>query len=112
MGESARMHPAAAAQEVGTLHTPPVTGMPDGFDAMRQEIERRGLARNAIALFSAHQMSTCRIGRDRRSSVADPNGEVWGIRGLYVTDASAFPSASGVNPMLTVMAKIGRASCR
>jgi choline dehydrogenase-like flavoprotein len=71
---------------------------------MRHAIERRGVARNAVALFSAHQMSTCRIGKDRRSSVAAPNGEVWGIRGLYVADASAFPSASGVNPMLTVMA--------
>jgi len=112
MVESARIHLAAGAQEVGTLHTPPVTGMPGGFEAMRQEIERRGLARNAVALFSAHQMSTCRIGRDRRSSVADPNGEVWGVRGLYVTDASAFPSASGVNPMLTVMAMARRTAER
>src|SRR5207245_11666200 len=95
MGESARMHPAAAAQEVGTLHTPPVIGVPGGFEAMRQEIERRGVARNAVALFSAHQMSTCRIGRDRRSCVADPNRGGWGVRGLHGTDASALPCASG-----------------
>jgi choline dehydrogenase-like flavoprotein len=49
-------------------------------------------------------MSTARMGADPRRSVADPDGWVRGVRGLAVADASAFPSASGVNPMLTVMA--------
>jgi choline dehydrogenase-like flavoprotein len=29
---------------------------------------------------------------------------VFGVKGLYVADASAFPSSSGVNPMISVMA--------
>jgi choline dehydrogenase-like flavoprotein len=29
---------------------------------------------------------------------------VFGVSGLYVADASAFPGSSGVNPMITVMA--------
>jgi choline dehydrogenase-like flavoprotein len=44
--------------------------------------------------------------------VADPDGKVWGVHGLYVTDASAFPTASGVNPMLTAMALAMRTSER
>jgi choline dehydrogenase-like flavoprotein len=62
------------------------------------------LAANRSLLFSAHQMSTCRIGRDARTAVCDENGQVFGVRGLFVADASAFPASIGVNPMITVMA--------
>ena len=72
----------------------------------------RGVVTNRVTLFSAHQMSSCRIGRDRASSVADPDGQVWDVRGLFITDASAFPSAAGVNPMLTVMALARRTAQR
>ena len=51
-----------------------------------------------------HPAGTCRMGADPRTSVCDENGEVHGTRGLFVADASAFPAASGVNPMVTVMA--------
>ena len=56
-------------------------------------------------------MSTARMG-GRRDAVADPEGRVRGVRGLYVADASGFPSASGVNPMLTVMALARRNAVR
>jgi len=104
MVEAARIHAAAGARRIFTLHTPPLDLEATRVDDLVAEIGRRGIAANRVTLFSAHQMSSCRIGRDRASSVADPDGRVWGVRGLYVTDASAFPSASGVNPMTTVMA--------
>jgi choline dehydrogenase-like flavoprotein len=60
--------------------------------------------RNWSTLFSAHQMGTCRMGNDPRTSVCDERGAVRGVHGLFVADASAFPGSSGVNPMITVMA--------
>jgi choline dehydrogenase-like flavoprotein len=62
------------------------------------------LLANRVLLFTAHQMSTCRIGTSPRDSVAGPDGRVHGVPGLYVTDASAMPTASGVNPVLSLMA--------
>ena len=53
---------------------------------------------------SAHQMGTCRMSSHAGGGVVDSKGRVWGTKGLYVADASVFPSASGVNPMVTVMA--------
>ena len=53
---------------------------------------------------SAHQMGTCRMSAKAEDGVVDDRGKVWGRDGLYVADASVFPSASGVNPMITVMA--------
>jgi choline dehydrogenase-like flavoprotein len=48
-------------------------------------------------------MGTARMGAPGAGAI-DPEGRVYGVEGLYVADASAFPSASGVNPMLTIMA--------
>lgn len=110
---AARVHLAAGARRVMTLHTPPVgvdqSGERPDFE---DELERRGVVSNAVALFSAHQMSTCRIGKDRLTSVADPDGQAWDAKGLYMTDASAFPTSSGVNPMLTIMALAARTARR
>lgn len=52
---------------------------------------------------SAHLMGTCRMSANHENGVVDARGKVWGRENLYVADASVFPSASGVNPMITVM---------
>lgn len=45
----------------------------------------------------------CRMGRDPHMSVINEHNESHEVRNLFVTDASTFPSSSGVNPMLTIM---------
>lgn len=49
-------------------------------------------------------MGTCRMGCSPSSSVCDASGQCWEVYGLYVADASAFPTSSGANPMITAEA--------
>ncbi|ANB13267.1 hypothetical protein AWJ20_1551 [Sugiyamaella lignohabitans] len=53
---------------------------------------------------SGHQMSTARLGKDPKSSVANERGQLWECDNVYIADASGMPSASGANPMVSVMA--------
>ncbi|ALW85142.1 hypothetical protein AUC43_08580 [Hymenobacter sedentarius] len=59
---------------------------------------------NQFGLYSAHQMSTCRMGGDVATHPLKLNGETVEVQNLFVADGSAFPACSGVNPMLTIMA--------
>lgn len=44
------------------------------------------------------------MGVSPKVSVTKPTGETWEVKDLYVSDASLFPTASGVNPMVTTEA--------
>ncbi len=106
-----RVARAAGANNVQTLHTSPIgwtagraKSVEDGFDDFSAAVHRAPASGNHLGLFSAHQMGTCRMGSDPRSAVCDARGAVFGVRGLFVADASAFPDSSGVNPMITIMA--------
>ena len=110
MSKVTRMHHAAGAQRIITLHTERLAWDRDGKQSIEDfcaAIERASVAPNRLPLFSAHQMGTCRIGSDRLSAVCDQNGAVFGMSGAYVADASLFPASSGVNPMVTIMALAG-----
>lgn len=116
--EGTKIHLAAGATSVGTLHSRltmfdvPADGnpSPDALNAYLREVEERSLEPNRTMLFSAHQMGSARMASDARRGVIGPDHAVFGTRGLYVADGSAFPSASGVNPMLTILALAHRAA--
>ncbi len=111
--EMARVHRAAGARQIIPLLTPPLEWRSgEAFDPWLAALAHRPIEPNRILLFTAHQMSSCRIGTSPRDSVADPDGRVHGVAGLYVTDASAFPTATGVNPMLSLMALARRTALR
>jgi hypothetical protein len=74
------------------------------FQAWLDKVKANGAPSPDTMFASAHQMGTCRMSASPRSGVVDALGQVWGTKGLFVADASVFPSASGVNPMVTNMA--------
>ena len=76
----------------------------DDLDAFVARAQRLPLRAGGATLFSAHQMGTCRMGGDPATSVADPRGELHDTKGVWIGDASAFPTPSGTNPMITIMA--------
>ncbi len=104
---------AAGATRISTLHTKPISiERPDWNATTRaaftEQLARIGIASNRQTFYSAHQMGTASMGADPMTSVVDPSGRVWGYENLLVADASLFPQASGVNPMLTIMAMVRR----
>jgi choline dehydrogenase-like flavoprotein len=103
--ELVRMHEAAGARRILTLHRK-LTKWDRGEDL--EEFMRRvhdaPLSPYEHAIFSAHQMGSCRMGKDPATSVANPWGELHDTPGVWIGDASAFPSASGANPMISIMA--------
>ena len=72
-----------------------------GFCESAEELERQLADRSVrdFTLYASHPMSTVRMGRD-----LDAGGQSLGLPGLYVADASVFPTSLGVNPQLTTMA--------
>ncbi|GAA5925837.1 uncharacterized protein JCM15063_005137 [Sporobolomyces koalae] len=67
------------------------------------KVEKAGIRPGRCAIGSAHQMGSNQMGAKPSTSVVDARGRVWGTKSLYVADASVFPTASGVNPMITNM---------
>ncbi|MGZ3553191.1 MAG: GMC family oxidoreductase N-terminal domain-containing protein [Vulcanimicrobiaceae bacterium] len=99
---------AAGARRVRTLHLQSIElhagATPEEGRRFAERLAKQSLAPNRMGLFSAHQMGTARISTSSKDGVVDASGKVHGCDGLVVADASVFPSASGVNPMLTIMA--------
>jgi choline dehydrogenase-like flavoprotein len=102
-----RIHRAAGARMVTAPHNAALTYRTDrggDFENYLARVAAAGLKANAFALFSAHQMSSCRIASNPALGALTPDGETYEVKNLFVVDASALPTCSGVNPMLTILA--------
>lgn len=111
--QQVRLHHAAGANQIYALSQ----GMPgwrvgDDLEAFVSRIHRMPLRAGGARLFAAHQMGSCRMGSDPAESVANPNGELHDVAGVWIGDGSAFPTPSGTNPMITIMALASRTAER
>ena len=103
---------AAGARMVYTLHHDPIAYAPGGggHERWADSVRARGYDTSNTTFFSYHQMGSCRMGADPIRGAIDEHNESHEVKDLFVVDASTFPTASGVNPMLSIYGIAHRAS--
>ena len=57
-----------------------------------------------LEIVALHAMSSCPMGVDPDSSVVAPDGRLWGMKNVLVTDASVLPTNTGESAQETIMA--------
>ncbi|KAM3397391.1 long-chain-alcohol oxidase FAO4A [Capsicum galapagoense] len=102
-----RILAAAGAEEIGTQHTKGRSlkvkeASLKEFERFVKEESSIGMGKHSVPICSAHQMGSCRMGVDPTTSVVNSKGETWEVEGLFLGDSSVFPTALGVNPMVTI----------
>lgn len=106
IARAADIHFAAGAREV----YPQLSGFTALSPRQQQQLEEGRVRPADLRLEAFHPMGTLRMGSDVSRCVVAPSGETHDVPGLYVADASLFPSSLRVNPMMTVMACARRIS--
>ncbi len=100
IARAAEIHFAAGATEVyPNIARAPVL-RPGGI----AEFEATRFKPSELRLEAFHPQGTARIAADPAEGVCAADGSVNGVAGLHVADASLFPTAVGVNPMMTIIA--------
>lgn len=102
---AARIAEAAGAHTIYTSHHREVgyrPGRSGDINSFSRDLRAEGTAPGRMAMASLHLMGTTRMGGSPATSAVDPDGQTWEVKGLYVADGSCFPTASGVNPMLSI----------
>jgi choline dehydrogenase-like flavoprotein len=112
--EDARIHAAAGARQVFSLHNRPCEIpyregpiAPTEVEGFAGRVRALGVRPNGLALFTAHATGSVPMGASERMPT-DVTWELRGVRNVYVGDASVFPTPPGVNPMITIMAMARR----
>lgn len=104
---AAELYEAAGASEIISSTTRPVRWHPGGgrpISEFMEGVDAIGYGSNRMGYFTFHQMGSARMGSDPATSVVDESNEAHDVVGLFVMDGSCFPTASGVNPMLSIAA--------
>jgi long-chain-alcohol oxidase len=104
---AARILEAAGARLIYSPHAKVCSyepGRRGSLETFTRAMDRAGWAAGQVALFSFHIMGSARMGSSAGTSATNPDGESWEARNLHVMDGASFPSASGVNPMISIEA--------
>ena len=102
---AAQILEAAGAQRIFSSHSRFVSyepGRDGGRERFLRDADACGWDAGRCTYGSFHIMGSARMGGSPATSACNPRGETWEVRNLYVCDGSAFPSASGVNPMISI----------
>jgi choline dehydrogenase-like flavoprotein len=112
--EAIRVHEAAGAKEILFSLADRQIAWTRGqyLEDYIQTIMTQPLLDGAQPIISAHQLGSCRMGIDPTTSVANPDGELHDVKGVWIGDGSACPTALGANPMITIMALAERTADR
>jgi hypothetical protein len=104
--EAIRIHEAAGAEQVliSMARNQFVWQRGQDLEEFIYFIMQQPLLHGAQPIISAHQLCSCRMGKDPTTSVANTDGELHDVKGVWIGDASACPTALGANPMITIMA--------
>ena len=98
----ARAYLEAGAREVWL----PVNGLPPVESGRDLEALSQGsLTRSALSLlYAVHLFGGAAMASSPERGVVDERGAVFGVEGLYVSDAASLPTNLGANPQVTIMA--------
>ncbi len=110
---AARALAHSGATEIRTATSRPIVWRPAGGESIASFLSRvdaHGYGANQTTYGSFHPSGTAAMGSDPKRAVCDETNQVHGVPGLYVMDASSFPTPSGVNPMVTIEAIAHRAA--
>jgi long-chain-alcohol oxidase len=106
LGGAAHILEAAGARRIVSAHSSLVSYEPGPGSRERflADADACGYAAGRCVFYSFHLMGSARMGGSAATSACGPEGETWEARNLVVCDGSTFPTASGVNPMISIEA--------
>ena len=102
---AAEIFEAAGARRIYSSHARWASYAPGangGRDEFMRAADAAGWDAARLAIGSFHIMGSARMGGHPGASACNADGATWDVRNLVVCDASCFPTASGVNPMISI----------
>ncbi|WP_330185187.1 FAD-dependent oxidoreductase [Nocardia sp. NBC_01503] len=99
--EAAGAHRIFSGHQAGVGYEPGVRGSHAEFEAA---CKAAGYGPGQCSMGALHIMGSARMGGSAEISATNPDGATWEVANIVVADGSSFPTAPGVNPMVSIEA--------